>query len=93
MADNEFIELYNKLTPEAQSGVRMAVTLLAAANSKSVEVPEEKTFRKEVDETKKLLPLLSKEGLERFSDALQIFNEMREELSKTVEQTQHHAAC
>lgn len=82
MVDNEFIELYNKLTPEAQSGVRMAVTLLAAANSKSVKVPEEKTFRKEIDETKKLL-----------SDALQFFNEMREELSKTAEQTQRHAAC
>lgn len=46
MNDTEFTQLYNQLTPEAQSGVRMAVTLLAAANNKGDETTNEKPVPK-----------------------------------------------
>lgn len=46
MNDTEFTELYNKLTPEAQGGVRLAVTILAAANSKGADASNEKPVPK-----------------------------------------------
>lgn len=47
MNDTEFTELYNQLTPEAQSGVRLAVTILATANNKGAEANNEKPVSKD----------------------------------------------